>query len=314
MREDKEVKTRDLDNYCSVYKYLDIEGAKKLLSDKTILFSRPSDFNDPFDSYIDNTVNFDFDEGSFKRLICIIRKSSELGKNFNGVFKKDEKNYYNNLSLDDKKEYMNKWADNIKRGGLEEYRKVLLNFNEKMSEGTREILKSTGVFCASRVFNSLLMWSHYSDNHKGVVIEFYPKTKDSVFKKVRYVNYSLMRPHLYSSIDEYFEKSVYSEKEKTSAEYIDSILYTKFSDWSYEEEIRIARTDVFIGDNIKNAEKAGHNFHEEDLISIYIGAKISEEDQKKIINLAKKNIDSYINIYKMNLDTKEFKLNPKRVE
>lgn len=42
-----------------VYKYVDQDGARKILGNRTLKFGRPADMNDPFDLYIDDLFNMD---------------------------------------------------------------------------------------------------------------------------------------------------------------------------------------------------------------------------------------------------------------
>lgn len=128
------------------YKYLPFnEGSLKVITEGTVKFTCPLEFNDPFDcqpvAYIDKQVRkkdyFKWAERQMshlspaKRVLEINRLYRRLS---NGVLSGD-----------------------------------ILNIN----------LKSMGVLSLSRTCNDILMWSHYAEHHKGFVVGFHYKDFDS---------------------------------------------------------------------------------------------------------------------------------------
>lgn len=89
-----------------------------------------------------------------------------------------------------------------------------------------------GILCLSEVRDSVLMWSHYTDNHQGFVVGF--DSDDPFFCKrtnindefgfLRCVQYQAQRPQV-------------ALADTTSLEWFQ----TKSGDWSYEKEWRIVR-------------------------------------------------------------------------
>jgi hypothetical protein len=85
--------------------------------------------------------------------------------------------------------------------------------------------------CASRVPDSILMWSHYAANHTGIVIEF-----DTTEKPFSEIGEELMLPVTYSEKKaNYFHFNTLAEFQKAMF----SVAATKAVDWSYEKEVRI---------------------------------------------------------------------------
>jgi hypothetical protein len=143
------------------------------------------------------------------------------------------------------KEYENQARKQIRRhtrnlpgatpSRLKEFRKKLLK--DEMNEFSREYGKvaarkyqsrirsitdfTLGFLCLSKTPSNILMWSHYGDCHRGMVIEF-----DSNHEYFRFgtedVIYSNKRP------------SMVLHDEHPSTE----ILRTKSLDWEYEQEVR----------------------------------------------------------------------------
>jgi hypothetical protein len=169
----------------------------------------------------------------------------------------------------------------------------LINFKRKKAHysGTRSKflseLNNTGICCFTSVNDSILMWSHYAGHHKGFCLEFkYDDRKDGI------------NPW----------EVVYKKKFKTAdyhTQKIDSfvhLIYSKSECWAYEKELR-----TFIP-NIKNDEERKRLFDKGDLLSVYLGAKCSQELENKIKVILKAVYASKPQLYKAKLSDNEFKI------
>ena len=90
----------------------------------------------------------------------------------------------------------------------------------------QEIGKKFGVICLSRKWSNPLLWSHYADKHFGICLGF--DVDDELIKDVIYQKSKLKGP-----LD---LKKPYGG---LNQEQMQKILYTKFSDWKYEDEVRV---------------------------------------------------------------------------
>lgn len=120
-----------------LFKYMTIKGAMRFLENAELLYSRPSDFNDPFDCkpyiHINNT--------SIKDWYKLFLKQTILP----GAI-----DYF---------------VDNI----------VTINSDsaQKLVQSSIDMsLSTTGILCLTTRNDNILMWSHYSGCHKGVCIRF----------------------------------------------------------------------------------------------------------------------------------------------
>lgn len=123
------------------YKYLPFsEGSIKMISEGTLRFTCPLEFNDPFDCMPS------YDPASIEN---ITKTRPDLIKQAG-----------NQLGLSPAKRLQRKgvFIQNI-RGGVES------------GEFTRGLIEGLGVHSLSRVATNILMWSHYADHHKGFVVE-----------------------------------------------------------------------------------------------------------------------------------------------
>ena len=98
-----------------------------------------------------------------------------------------------------------------------------------------KFLNETGVLCLSACNDSILMWSHYANYHKGFCIGFKNNIglQDSLIREVSYTkarSNDFIPLYLFSQI-------------ATTEEAIDNLLqlfiFTKYIDWQYEQEWRI---------------------------------------------------------------------------
>lgn len=122
------------------YKYLPFdEGSLRVISEGTLKYTHPADFNDPFES----TLAYD------------LKSLNDFPKS--GLFKKVGD--FQGLSPAKRIQKQSQWRhmlqSNVESGGF-----------------TRDILKNIGILSLSRNPVSPLMWAHYADCHRGFLVEF----------------------------------------------------------------------------------------------------------------------------------------------
>src|SRR5262249_7505881 len=86
--------------------------------------------------------------------------------------------------------------------------------------------------------DSVLMWSHYADNHTGLVLEF--DTNEPPFSQIPKDCWLTVK---------YSDKKadyVYSRRDRDFLKEMFAVAAAKASDWSYEKEIRIVVADTAI--------------------------------------------------------------------
>lgn len=139
-----------------MFKYKDINGARFIIRDKTLKFSRPDHFNDPFEFY-DELVEFDITQSYFKKIVEKRTEDRNRIKVHMKIFEADKSDFIAEL---------------------------IQQFKRRKD--------STKVSCFSNINQNILMWSHYAQNHTGVCIEFNEEILkrtfrgDSVIEPVRY--------------------------------------------------------------------------------------------------------------------------------
>ena len=145
--------------------------------------------------------------------------------------------------------------------------------------------------------NSMLMWSHYAENHTGLMIEYCFEGELPEGVGIANVNYSHTAKR-------------YKEKE----EYLfDQYMLTKNEDWSYEKEVRLFgyKKEKIYYEQLhypnRSSEKAGVYIK-----SIFLGYRFPPSMIKLIINImneindARKNNALKINLYQAKLSETNF--------
>ncbi len=151
--------------------------------------------------------------------------------------------------------------------------------NWYMEQQLRNHLAQSITLCSFSEENSnSIMWSHYSNDHSGICVEYKPELLEFLEKLKGYfafgkVNYTDKPPTL----------NVFDEINSI----IKKTMYNKQSEWKYENELRIVFLDP------KNDTKF-IPIEREYIKSVYIGSRADSEIEGKVIALCKNtNIDIY---------------------
>lgn len=148
------------------------------------------------------------------------------------------------------------------------------------------------LFCLSGTKDSILMWSHYADMHKGVVIGF--DTSKDIINKCKKVTYEMGTINIDKTIE---NRKKLKNNIPTSdinnldnEQYQKALYYHKHRDWNYEQEYRCSYpfSEKEYQDAIQKKEQTKYAFiqiSEDSINSVYLGCKISEEDKLAILNI-----------------------------
>lgn len=204
----------------TLYKYRTIVQTEKILDNFSFWFATPDSFNDPFDCNLSETKppNLTDAETHFKRI---------------GI------------------------EGSVLSRSLEIYNKQPEKLIELVTTIKEKTIFSKGVLSLSEKHDDILMWSHYSDYHKGVVIALSLKTDIPFFISPIKIDYK----------NKYDVLNYLRNPNKST---IDT-LKVKSSQWQYEREIRIYKSDSGL-----------HQIDEKAITGIYFGIKTSDDDIQKI--------------------------------
>lgn len=236
----------------SLYKYQSIsKQSLENLKNAQIYFNAPKKFNDPYDCSL-ILKSLDLSEDNLNEIRIHINKNFEI------------KNLTENI---------NKISDVIQC--------EILKYQE-------EILNNRGCSCFSEVNNSILMWSHYSDNHKGMCLEF--DTSYELFSKAMKVEYGKEFPSV--------NPLIYFKNDNIDKFKFFKPILSKYKDWSYEKEWRIFH---------KESNKL-FGYELDSLKAVYFGCNVQFVDIE-LVSLILQSQNQNVKFYKAKKSEENYTLN-----
>ncbi len=172
------------------------------LKNRSLWFSWPVHFNDPFD--------------------CVFRpEASELSlEDWQEIYDLPSQKGWAKEAFDAKYSREGSPSETLQR--------KIIEISEKIFKERVDFMRNTrGVACFSEIRDDMLMWSHYTRGHRGFVLEF--DTGYDPFQKAFPVNYSDSLPKV---------NPLLFLTKRENEEFI-KMITTKSSCWSYEKEWRI---------------------------------------------------------------------------
>jgi hypothetical protein len=239
-----------------IFRYYKVEHGLKVLNDLEIRASIPAELNDPFEL----SPNIDPSQFSQRRIEALLRQKFYIEK----AYREERRG----RELTSKKEFKRLYLKDVPRRAAEALPKIPKNVEAVRRDFSKRFGKFWRIVCVSLINDSILMWSHYADNHTGLVLEF--DTNEPPFSQI---------PESCWLTVKYSHKKadyVYSRKDREFLKEMFAVAATKASDWSYEKEIRIVVADNAIRDGrfLPLTPKS--------IAAVYCGCRISEADKAAV--------------------------------
>ena len=252
----------------------------EILKDNYIWLSEISSLNDPFEC----SIQFDNDEclrEYFASKKFISNFNSKAGQGLTNqeikILTADKKPYERFIEICRKRKIPNALTVN------QQIDKIQKRWKEIIDVSTQNLR----VCSFSTVKDSLLLWSHYSHDHKGVCFEYNFQNHDTARAYVQPVMYS-DRVHKIGLFEEY-----------STMQMIGSSLI-KSLDWKYEKEWRLT---IF-----KQKDKFPQKLKVEDPKAIYLGIRFYKNEECLINELLEEAKIRNIPVYQMDRHPTEFRL------
>ena len=254
------------------------DTAKIVLCNRTLRWSSPILFNDPFDNHPDA---MQFDSGDVQR--AVIAEVSSLMTNPGDTSVSDPQLQYR---LDVARRSTPEQRMAMMAAVPKEFEPVvsgeLSDSLQDLKLEWRDMLADMRVLCLSEVNDLTAMWAHYSAQATGVVLEFEAvDLLDSAFLMARPVKYDDSSPAI-SQPQEWARMMIgskYSQKE--SIHLFDDYEHTKTTEWQAENEWRISSRKRKCESGLYSDDP----FHACELIAVYFGWKCAEDDREAIMAL-----------------------------
>lgn len=257
------LKHKHIPNRLFKYRSAD-EYSKKNLKDGTIWLAHPSTFNDPYDCHI----FFSIDNANLKKLPPDFKRifSSSIYKNLEERIANGER------PLRAIREILLPLIPSDQVAIVDQ---LVADFDLEFGKNLDKLKNSYRVCSFSARLDSMLMWSHYADQHRGFCIEY----DVSNLPPTNFCN-RFMYPVIYQ--DEVFDAStVLKNGDNYNNLRPTLIALAKAKDWQYEEEWRI-----IIGHGI--FKEIGVPFNMPNPKAVYLGAMIQEKDATEIKDICEK--------------------------
>jgi hypothetical protein len=245
--------------------------ARLVLANRTLRWSSPTLFNDPFD--VPRELSFGITADALVQALA--RKMAQL----------IQQPPADTTRLEPKLRLI---VETVKQGISSELRHQMLsglqdvgswhrpegNGMDEMRDLWRKWLRDHRILCLTESAAHTAMWYHYADKYQGVVLEFLCLDElDSAWLAAQAVTYPEPKPHIYTA--EGWAEIMCLRQDLAVRSILHTATYTKSADWKYESEWRIA--------SFKRPTDTGdftdYKFDRRELGAVYFGPMISPEDR-----------------------------------
>lgn len=264
------------------FKFATYESAWKIIECKSLKWSSPIEFNDPFDHQAGFIL--DLDEERFARLLTesmlrVIFTDTSVGVGASPLFT------HLLLLLRSTRERLSR--EEIAAQLNESALLVAKNITEGVDGFNAAIqthLLRSRVLCVSEQVDNMVMWSHYADQHRGVAFQL--GCIDSIdnrllaAKRVEYTDRFIAFP----SAEEYAQHLT-GEQPIDMVPLIWKIAYTKHLDWAYEREWRI---HIPLLSEMPSARFSIYDEPAEVFQAMYLGCRMEPSQIQSLIQTANK--------------------------
>jgi len=300
-----------------LYKYVTPDRID-ILKKGLIRFTQPLCFNDPFEIF--PSVESFLKHGKEKELASLILANIKADpKEFEKTWLEELMKYQDLIPFDLNKIFPVEWAmAEIDRTIMPLTKLIIdqLNIEAKttMLKDIRQKMNTTmGILSLSEKPNNLLMWAHYTDSHRGFVLEFngaHPffdqrLNKDDLIRHACKVRYTYERPEI-----SFFDPT--ADPKEFFTNIFANFCLTKSQDWTYEQEWRMIML-------LKNAayikeHPSGNIFlfslPADCIQAVILGGMIDEKDKHHIHTIiAQSDHYSHIIIKQAKIDPDHFRVN-----
>ena len=260
----------------TIYKYRTWSNShhRKILTKNQLYLASPKNFNDPLDCRIGNNYGLLDTDDKIREYAEIVTERHKVAVIKMGLNPQIEKQRI-----------------------IKELKTDMRSVQKKDDEyifGMQD--KHFGVLSLSERFDSILMWSHYAEFHKGFCVGFNEEKmrQSNLFGQGGPVNYDTHFPKIDPRKNRGMEKSFVQT-------------HTKAKDWAYEMEYRL--TQLFFPKEPKKDDRI-ITFPTELISEIILGLKTPEEHKREIIEIAN---EKKIPIFEIEQIQAQFKLVKKPV-
>jgi hypothetical protein len=263
-----------------LYKYLDVNGAKLTLGNRTFRHAKPSTFEDLEDMTIRSIFPEDVEVA--------------LAKLSGGCVDVILENANEPPTCSPKLGEMVTELQNIFKENLEEAEAMreetkemfdvesMRTTSQAFVKDINDFMQGYRILCVTTDKASERMWEDYAQDHQGIALRIEPSTeKESKFELFRPVSYRASRSALYDQTLDFLKGCLFGDQEARSRAMLDKIIYAKTLPYKFEKEYRLA---VPVGED---GDWSALSYHLNEITELYVGLAMTKADKDDIVAKAK---------------------------
>jgi hypothetical protein len=265
-----------------LFKYLDVDGAKLTLGNRTFRHAKPSTFEDLEDMTVQSVFPEDVEAAVARLSDCCVDvivenidatptcrpKLAQTVRQLQAILKADPG------QIDILKKQM-------KESGVFAVEPMHAQ-SERFVGETNEFMQRYRIFCVSSDKSSERMWEDYAQDHQGIVIRIEPNVeKNSKLTLFRPVTYYRLRPSIYDRTLDFMKDALFADQESRSKATVEKIICAKTLSYKFESEYRLAIPSDEEGD------WSAYPYYAEEITELYLGLAMTEDDRRDVLGKAK---------------------------
>lgn len=269
-----------------LYKYLNVDGAKKTLGNKCLRFAKPSEYQDLEDMTAGSLFPDELEaaltmlsDGLVDVIVDNANTTPTCSGNLRSKVVELQKIFQENPRA----------AQAVKDGLKKDPTSNGLDANywraqsEAFVKDINEFMQNHRVLCVSTDNASDRMWREYAQDHQGIVLRIEPNVaKDSKFQGFAPVTYQKKRPSIYAQTLDFAKEGLFGNRAKRARSTMNRIIYAKTNEYKFESEYRLA---IPLGEGEEDYRTLA--YHPEEVTELYLGASMKAEDKASLLAMAK---------------------------
>jgi hypothetical protein len=245
----------------------------------------PALFNDPFDTQVDLNIGCTVDDiaaAMESRVEGLVFSDEPLAPSMDEGVKRAVLAARPQAPEIDRREL----ANGLRTGLRSRAPSILAQLHDGQAKWLRW-LDDMRVFCVSEISNDILMWSHYADCHRGVVLELRPLTGErGALREAVPIRYTTDIPVMATALQ--WADHVLGVTPIDFAAYFHALAFSKSEHWRYEREWRCRVTDADSRLDVPGMSRVwACPLLPEEVVAVYIGCRAAGTDRGAILDLVK---------------------------
>jgi Protein of unknown function (DUF2971) len=280
-----------------LYKYLNVDGAKKTLGNRCLRFAKPSEYEDLEDMTVQSLFPDELEaalailsDGFVDAIAANPYAPPTCSPKLRPAVLKLQKLFREHPHLVPfMKQELKK--DPTKAGLNVDYWRTR---SDAFVKEMNEFMQNYRVLCVTTDKASERMWKEYAKDSAGIALRITPSVeKASKFELFAPVTYREQRPPIYAKTLDFAGDTLFGDHAAKTRSIMDTIIYSKTNDYKFESEYRLA---IPLGEGEEDYRTLP--YHPEEISELYLGYAMSDADKQEILATARA-LDPAIEVFQV---------------